>query len=612
MRTRSRKYLKIGPYGLMAGCVLVIALCIRIVLISMGWPATNSDEATMGLMARHIAYKGEHPIFIYGQNYMGSLEAHIGAALFFIFGSSLFSLRLSLVLLYALFLVSLYLLTSLLYSKKFALAIIVLFSVGSVELLTRQLKAVGGAVETMLFGCLLILFSSWLVLSYQKGTPTVSRRRRWFLYWCFGLAMGLGMWSHLLILPFVATSLTFLVFFCYRELRLPVLVFFVLGLLLGFLPSLIFDIQHPTLHPLDVLLQLHSTGGTTASIPFTLWDQVRGTILISLPVATGANPQCLVADTPGLWRTQITPCLLVQGVWGLSFLLLYCVVLLLTVRTLVKHILRQRVATPSDEERRTMVYDAARLTLLFSGGLTLLAYLLSPAPALVPLTSTRYLVGLVVMFPVLLAPLWKSAGALFASSWLVCRDRFITSSLAIETLRGRDTSVPAYIHSNLLKRIIIPSLVVDRQEDAMKRSLQIFVHVGKGGVFVFIYLIYFIGIVGVFQQVPALQAANQQQDKMVNDLIRMHATHIYSDYWTCDRVIFQSNERIICSVLDEQLRSGDNRYLPYQAIMEHDAQAVYVFQVGSPQALALAQRSAQTEQLFKRAEIDNYVLYRYR
>ena len=595
MITQARKYLKIGPYGLMAGCVLVIALCIRIVLIRMGWPATNSDEATMGLMARHIAYSGEHPIFIYGQNYMGSLEAHIGAALFFIFGPSLFSLRLSLVFLYALFLVSLYLLTSLLYSKKFALAIIVLCSVGSVELLTRQLKAVGGAVETMLFGCLLILFSSWLVLSYQKGTPTVGRRKHWFLYWCFGLAMGLGMWSHLLILPFVATSLTFLVFFCYREMRLPVLVFFVLGLLLGFLPSLIFDIQHPMLHPLNVLLQLHSTGGTTASIPFTLWDQIRGTVLISLPVATGANPQCLVADTPGLWRTHITSCLLVQGVWGLSFLLLYSFVLLLTIHALAKYILQRRITTPSDEERRAMLYDAARLTLLLSGGLTLLAYLLSPAPALVPLTSTRYLVGLVVMFPVLLAPLWKSANQLYAAIWS-CRDRCIAS---------KDGDGGQHVRAKNRRRHVAPPHPLD----AIHRSLR-GLDVGKGGLFLFIYLMYFIGIIGVFQQVPALQAANQQQDKMVNDLIRMHATHIYSDYWTCDRVIFQSNERIICSVLDEQLRTGDNRYLPYQSIVEHDAQSVYVFQASSPQALALARRSTQTGQFYERVEIDNYVLFK--
>ena len=58
MLAYSRKYLKIGPYGLTAGCVIFVALCIRVILLLLGWPGINSDEATMGLMARHIAYKG--------------------------------------------------------------------------------------------------------------------------------------------------------------------------------------------------------------------------------------------------------------------------------------------------------------------------------------------------------------------------------------------------------------------------------------------------------------------------------------------------------------------------------------------------------------------------
>ena len=428
-----------------------------------------------------------------------------------------------------------------------------------------------------------MLLSSWLVLSYQKDMLNSTRRRRWFLYGCFGLAMGLGMWSHLLVLPFVVASLVFLIFFCYRELSLFAVASFMFGLITGFLPSLIFNLQHPSQNSLQALLKLHTSGGTTTGVSFTLWDQIRGTVLMSLPVATGANPQCSVSVTPGLWRTQITSCILVQGVWGIGFLLLYGVVLFLTVYTLVKYVVQHRAITPSDEERHTMRCDAARLTLLVSGGLTLLSYLLSPAPALVPLTSTRYLVGLLVIFPALLAPLWKSIISLFSITWSLCRGH---NSLRPDT-------------DNLCRP--------GRNE---LRPLQMFTDVGKGAIFLFIYLMYFIGIIGVFQQVPAQQNVNQQQDKMVNDLIHLHDTRIYSDYWTCNILIFQSDERIICSALDEQLQPGENRYLPYQTIVAHDPQAVYVFRIGSPQALALAQRPAQTGQSYEHVEIDNYVLYK--
>src|SRR5579863_8841358 len=103
----------------------------RVVLIAQGWPETNSDEGTMGLEAMHIAFRGEHPIFLYGQNYMGMVEAYLGAALFRLFGVSLFNLRLGMLLLFTLFLIAIYALVCLLYSKKFALAVLALLCVGT-------------------------------------------------------------------------------------------------------------------------------------------------------------------------------------------------------------------------------------------------------------------------------------------------------------------------------------------------------------------------------------------------------------------------------------------------------------------------------------------------
>ncbi|HXZ04483.1 MAG TPA: hypothetical protein VEH81_06590, partial [Ktedonobacteraceae bacterium] len=71
------KQVKIGTYGILALVVIAIASLIRISLITLGWPHSNADEGTMGIMAMHILYKGEHPIFFYGQNYMGTLEAYL-------------------------------------------------------------------------------------------------------------------------------------------------------------------------------------------------------------------------------------------------------------------------------------------------------------------------------------------------------------------------------------------------------------------------------------------------------------------------------------------------------------------------------------------------------
>ena len=80
------KQLKIGSYGIWACIIIVVATLLRIVLIAQGWPHSNADEDTMGIMGMHIAYNGEHPIFFYGQQYMGSLEAYVAAAFFRLFG----------------------------------------------------------------------------------------------------------------------------------------------------------------------------------------------------------------------------------------------------------------------------------------------------------------------------------------------------------------------------------------------------------------------------------------------------------------------------------------------------------------------------------------------
>src|SRR6266571_4996355 len=62
--------------------LILFGSAIRLILISQNWPITNSDEATIGLMAMHILAKGEHPIFSYGQNYIGSTEAFTAAVFF--------------------------------------------------------------------------------------------------------------------------------------------------------------------------------------------------------------------------------------------------------------------------------------------------------------------------------------------------------------------------------------------------------------------------------------------------------------------------------------------------------------------------------------------------
>src|SRR5437763_7526896 len=179
------KHLKINTYayGLAAFALIVGAILLRLVLITLGWPDTNSDEGTMGLEAMHIAYRPhELPIFLYGQNYMRVLEAYLGAVFFRLLGISVFSLRLGMLLLFALFLITMYFLISFIYTKKLALFTLLLLALATRVLFLTELVAGGGAVETLLFGSLLLLLSSWLALTFASNRSPRQQLWRFLVY----------------------------------------------------------------------------------------------------------------------------------------------------------------------------------------------------------------------------------------------------------------------------------------------------------------------------------------------------------------------------------------------------------------------------------------------
>ena len=62
----------------------------RGIILFTGQRFLRSDEAVVGLMAKHIVTRGEMPLFLYGQEYGGghAIVAYIAAPLFAIFGSS--------------------------------------------------------------------------------------------------------------------------------------------------------------------------------------------------------------------------------------------------------------------------------------------------------------------------------------------------------------------------------------------------------------------------------------------------------------------------------------------------------------------------------------------
>jgi hypothetical protein len=74
--------------------IAVTLVVLRSAVFLLWEPVFDSDEAVMGLMARHIAGGRAFPLFMYGQTYQLSLESWLAAPVFLLAGSSVAALRL--------------------------------------------------------------------------------------------------------------------------------------------------------------------------------------------------------------------------------------------------------------------------------------------------------------------------------------------------------------------------------------------------------------------------------------------------------------------------------------------------------------------------------------
>ncbi len=542
--------------------VIVLCLLIRLLLLSLGWPHNNVDESTVGEMAINIAYHGDHPVFFYGQDYMGALQAYLAAGLFALSGISLFNLRLAQLLLMALFFVGIYLLTRLLYSRNLALFTTLLLGFGSYLPIYRETQAIGGYPDTLAFGTLALLLASWLALTSPPAGRAISPAFRWkrmlaFLGW--GLAAGLGLWSDLLIVPSLVMSGLLLLTVCWREWRSLAPLALVGGLVVGALPLILFNITAPPGHDsLTTLRQIYNHGNTPLSA--TLPQTLKSAFLVGLPTFSNFPDVCPVSNTlfMGGHGRRALLCTLLQGGWSSIVILLWLCALLLIGWTLVRNRSRAIVQEELLERRRTTVVALARLSILLSAGMTFALYATSTTATYEPYLSSRYLIAILIATPALLYPLWQNGGI----------------------LRGASKGLSGIVNNT---RIIVLAGIA---------------------------CCYLLGTILVFMGVPGERMQNQQEAALVQTIMRLGVKHVYSDFWTCDNITFISKEQVLCDTADEHMKSSGSRYQPFGLAVLADPKADYIFPINSPHAKACKEFLTAHGKRYQRYEINNYVLYR--
>jgi hypothetical protein len=537
-----QKILKMYRYALGAAVAIASATLLRLILILEGWPPTNGDEAIMNLMALHIVEKGEHPTFLYGQNYIGAFEAYVGALMFRLFGVSVLSMRLGPIMFYCGFLTCMYFITSRLYTKPLALITVVLLGLGSPWLFSFQLETVG--YTPLPFLCALLF-----LLSYQLVRSQAAWYWRAIRYLLWGVVAGVAIWVQFIVVPYVLVSGLLLVVE-WRPLLKYGLWFVLVGLVIGAFPLIYYNLHAaPGSDSLSIFMSMSKLG---ASNHYPLKSYIYSPFVITLPATLGLGPNCYIGHLPivPLVYPHTPTCLIAQAVYGFGYVVLLIVAGIMACAALF--------ITRRHQMRQEYIQHWARLMLLIGAGLTLLAFAHSSTSVYSGVLGVRYLICTLVSLPAVLWALWKG----------------------LDHMRKLLPQIGEW--PSMVVRLIMVAMLCFISMDAT---------------------------VHIFERIPAAQASQQQFMQLAERLESLHITRFFSEYWTCNQLIFQTQEQLVCADTWGNLTHGYDRYKAYRAMVEADPNPGFVYPKGSGRIPELETALKATHTPYRRFEIAGVVIY---
>lgn len=603
--TRPRTPRRARLPALLALLVGLAGVGYRLALLLADAPPTNSDEATMGLAALHIARGEDFPVWFYGQAYMGTLEAYLAAPLVALAGPSVLVLRLPTLALYALLLALSWRLTRRLGGDRwFALLVVGFLALGSDRVVKNQLIAGGGYPELNPAVVALAL----LTVSLCAGVPgarlprrAAARLPRWAGW---GLVSGLLLWADPLILPFVLALGAVLAGWRRRELIGRAGAVLAAGLLLGAAPMLLDSLRHGR----DPLAAVLTASGADAAASWG--ERLHGGLVLGPPLAMGFCSPGHCAP----WQLWWTPAFLI---------------LLALAPAAAWHALR-RPLPPADlghfpfaandnsprsggdpagaTERR--VSAGVRLALIAGAAAVLAAYTASSAAGRSPIESARYLSLLAAATPALLWPLWCAARR--AGLW-------------------PPPAEPPHRPRNHLGAPARPELPGVRQVGELAASDLAGAHqvgepesIGRGaggrtrirvaGVVAVAVVAGMLGTgavatAGAIGGAPAVHAEADRHRVLVDTLGALGVRHVRAGYWTCNRLTFAAGEDVRCAVVDDELRPGFDRLPAYRRAVDADPDAAWVAPAGSPLAARLDARIGPGVGALRMVEVPCWRIY---
>lgn len=283
----------------------LVAAGLKAWLVFGGYVPFNSDEAIVALMARHIL-QGQHPVFFYGQAYMGSLDAYLVAGGFWLLGQSVWVIRLVQTLLYlSVMLTTLWLARAAYASWQVGLAAIFLLAIPTVNMTLYTTASLGGYGEALLIGNFILLTTLSIQTDWRRN-PFQGKRWKWV---CLGLLSGFGLWAFGLTLVFSLAAFIFLCLYGLMSLKklnpentaasnlgqlvkflwVPVLLFLA-GAMIGSIPWWVYALNYGL-----IKLVWELGGGAIAGVEqlpwiVQVWQHFVNLILLGSTAAFGFRP----------------------------------------------------------------------------------------------------------------------------------------------------------------------------------------------------------------------------------------------------------------------------------------------------------------------------------
>ena len=218
---------------------LILAFGVRVAVSVLAY-STTVDTATPGLMAVNIL-KGEFPLFFYGQQYMGALEAYLAAVMFKLFGVSEITLSLSPILFSIGWIAGMYMLFKELFGHKAGIACVLVMTVPGWYVIWYSIASYGGYPGAFCFGT----WAAWLCfrIAWHDHSPA----SEWAHILVLGFICGLALWTNYLAAPYIIMGAAPLAAFLIRKkFKRELIIKFLVGgclFLIAFLPVILSYIE---------------------------------------------------------------------------------------------------------------------------------------------------------------------------------------------------------------------------------------------------------------------------------------------------------------------------------------------------------------------------------